>query len=1014
MRSCRASAGLAIAALVFGSGMLIGQTTFGLIEGRVTDSTGRALQGATVTVTSIRTGDQRSVSTNGEGLYRALDLKPGDYDVRVDLPQFASVLRPGVSLNVSETLDIPFRLELATVAQTVTVTTEAPTINADTAEIGQVIESRRVLDLPVNGRDFTRLALFAPGAKIYTSGMANMTFNGTNNEQNNYLLDGTDATWVHASYLPNGLERGARLLTASSESVEEFRVLTSNYSAEYGRAAGAVVSVITKSGGNKFHGSGYYFLRNENLDARNFFDPADKPLFHLNQFGASLGGPIRRNRLFFFGNYEGSRKNLGATQTGSVPSAAFRATVAPALATILAVIPLPTQATADPNVGIARVTGVTAITENVYSTRIDYKVSDKDGIFGRFNIQDSLINGPLFVLHSNQFAGQNQNVNADYGTGTVSYTHTFRPNLMNEFKLGINHTYTKTASTDANIRAASLDTAAGRLYPSLTITGVDIRVGGLENTHQTSLGYEFIDNLMWYSGKHTVKAGINIRRKQTEPYKEGFPKVSFKSLADFAADKVQSATVTGDGGPGLMYGWEYSGFLQDSIKATQRLTLNLGVRYDYTTPFWPASGTKIANFDLTTLSQVTQSPFYTTRRDLLSPRIGVTYDLRGDGRIVLGGGYGIYYNPYVQLQDFYTAVLYSNITPSTTFTQTTNPGLQFPLPSLAGGTVAPPNETAIDPKWRPNYTQQFTFNVQQQLGSDMSLQIGYVGSRSYNALITKPGNLISPATGQRTYPQFSQFSIMTENGHSEYDALQILFNRRFSHGLAFNATYTFSGFWDNIQSDISTSSSGGTPEIPCANDRDFASCPGLQNEYGRSDLDTPHNLSFNTIWQLPLGRGRWREGWQWNGIVLARSGFPYSVYLGTGEVNNGWFGSQRPNLVLGVPTTGNIQGPAGWLNPAAFSVPAAGQYGNLGRNTEWGPSFVQFDTSVFKNFMIRENHRIQVRAEAFNILNHTNWAISPAAVLLTPASFGQILNTFGRTESYGTSRQIQFAVRYDF
>jgi outer membrane receptor protein involved in Fe transport len=982
-----------------------GQTTFGLIEGRVTDATGAVLPGVTITVVNTRTGDTRTAVTNQQGLFRAPNLSPSTYELKVELPGFRTVLQQGIVLSVSETLDLVFKLELETVQETVLVTGESPLVNTSTPEIGQKIEGRKVLDLPVNSRDFSRLALFAPAAKITSSGVASLAFNGTDIGQNNFLLDGTDVTHVDNSFMSNGRERGARLQTASSESVEEFRVLASNYSAEYGRAAGAVVTAITKSGGNLFQGSGYFFLRDEALDARNFFDPPVPPDFNLKQYGASLGGPIRRDRIFFFTNYEGSRKHLGASQTGTVPTQSFRDRADPRLRPILDTIPLPTEATANPDVGRVRVSGVTEITENIFSARIDARLSATDTLFARFNLQDSLVNGPLFVLTSTRFANQRQNAPIVSGSATSSYTRTIRSNLLNEVKFGFNRVHLVLNQTidGAFPDPASLRTPTAKVFPSVTITGFDVQPGGLQDIDRTNTGFEIIDNLSWFAGAHSVKAGVNIRRKASEPFQAGYPNISYASINNFANNIIQNLSATEDGGPGSVYGWEYAWYVQDNIKATDRLTLNLGLRWDYGAPFLPEGDTRLANFDLTTLALVTEAPFYEPDRNNLAPRVGVTYDLTGNAKTILGAGYGIYYNPYA-LQSFFGDTMFSNVQASVTLNQTTTPGLSYPLPPLTGGITPAPNRNAINPNRRDNYNHQFTVNVQQQLGPAMSATVSYVGNRTRNNPRTKPGNLIDPALGRRTYPQFSQFNIRTETGEGKYDGLQVQVNRRLSRGLAFNAAYT----WSVVEDD------NASPQTPCANFLDFESCANWDLEWARSDLDTPHNFSFNAIWELPLGAGRWREGWQLNGIVLARSGLPYNVALGTSRGGQGWFTNQRPNRVAGVPITSDPQGPNGWLNLDAFADVAAGQYGNLGRNAARGPKFVQVDASLLKNTNIGGRGRIQFRIEVFNLLNKPIWAPAPRAVWLTRSSFGQIQNTFGRTESFGTARQIQLGIRYDF
>jgi Carboxypeptidase regulatory-like domain/TonB dependent receptor len=981
------------------------QTSFGYVEGRVTDSTGGLLPGATVTVTNTRTGASVTAVTNDQGLYRAANLNPGEYTIRVELAGFGTAVRERVVVAVGERLDVPFRLGVQTVEESITVTADSPLVNTQTPEIAATIEARKVLELPVNSRDFSRLALFSPAAKVSSSGVATLAFNGTDIAQNNFLLDGTDATHVDNAFMSNGRERGARLQTASSESVQEFRVLSTNYSAEYGRAAGAVVTAITKSGGNDFTGGGYVYLRDDSLDARNFFDPPEQPEFNMKQFGASLGGPIKRDRVFFYTNYEGSRKKLGAVQTGTVPSQAFRATVAPPLQPLLATAPLPDTPTANPDVGIARVSGITDVTENIWSVRVDVRPNDVDNFFARVNVQDSLVDGPLFVLQPRQFAGQRQYAPIVSSTVTGSWVRTLGSNWTNEAKFGLNRVHLVLNQTDPNVSRDQLD--ANRGYPCTTITGVDVELGCLQDIDRTNLGLEFIDNVSWFTGPHSIKFGINFRRRAVNPFSAGYPNVTYSSLADFAANRIFQVTAEGDGGPALTYGWQYDGYIQDNWRLTKRLSLSLGLRYEYATEFREEDNLSQA-FDIQTLQLTAPgAQIYKPDGNNFGPRVGATYDLFENGRTVLGGGYGIYYQPY-PLQSFFGDTIFANIIPSTTLNQATTPGLSYPLPPLVGGTAPPPNRTAIDPNKKDNYNHQFTLNLQQQIGQEMSLRVAYVGNRTRNNPRTKPGNLIDPALGRRPDTRYAQFTLRSFTGKGEYDGLQLQFNRRMSDGLSFNVAYTFSRFFDDNVS----------PQTPCPG-LDFESCGSWDLEWARSELDVPHNFSMNAIYELPIRDhtgvvGALIDGWQVSTVLLARSGLPYTVQLGTTRSGTGWTTNQRPNLVPGVDTSGDRNGPDGWLNRAAFSDPAAGTFGNLGRNTERGPNFVQLDASLLKKTNVSENQRLEFRVEVFNVLNTPIWAAMPGRVWLTASSFGRIANTFGRTESFGTARQIQLAARYSF
>ena len=972
------------------------QTTFGLIEGRITDATGGALPGATITVAQPTTGFVRAVVTNELGLYRVLNLNPAEYDVTVELSGFAKVTSGAVKVDVGQAVALNVGMEVARVAVVVDVAPPMPTVNAVTPEIGNSIDTRRVNELPLNGRDFTRLTLFAPGV-IQTSGLiASLSVNATGVSQNNFLLDGIDATRIDDSYPSNGFERGSRLQTASVESVEEIRVLTSNYSAEYGRAAGAVISAVTKSGINAFHGSGYTFVRNDLFDARNFFDGPEKPAFDMTQFGGSLSGPIRHDRVFFFNNYEGSRKDLGATGSGTVPSSAFRARVASALTPILTSIPLPTQPTSNADIGVVQYSENTNIEENVYSVRIDAKVSDRDSFYSRYNVQDSLVKGPEYVVFASALSGQQQYVPIRTQSFIASYVRVLRSNLMNEAKFGINRFVGL---------LGELDPQSPQPIPQTTITGVNVVPGVRADTSQRNTSFEYIDNVSWFRGAHAVKAGMNIRRVWHDFESTATTTLVFASLSDFAANRPSQATFTPALPPTFVRGWTYSGYVQDDLKATHRLTVNLGLRYDYTPPYTDVDD-RVRNFDVTTMQLTAPgAQLYRPDRDNFAPRLGFTYDVRGNGRSILRGGYGYYYGVYPPVSA--ETLLLANAPGTSLLTRTEDPTLQYPLAPLVVGVSNPPTRRAIDPNREDNYSRQMTVNLQQQLGASTALTVGYVGNWSRSNERTRPLNLIDPATGQRPDPQFSQILFAESSGRATYNALQFSITRRLSNGLSVNANYAYSRLMDDIVS----------PQNPFV---------AWDLEWAHGNREVPHNLSVNALYELPFGAGkRWGNnggglthmlgGWQINSVVLARSGLPYTVTLGAvTRSGTGWTTNQRPDVVSGVDHVGVINGPTGWLNPTAFADPATGTFGNLGRNTERGPHFLQVDVSLLKNVDLVDNQKVQLRVEIYNVINRLQLPSAPNANFLAPGSFGQFFNTFGRTEGFGTSRQIQFAVRYLF
>jgi outer membrane receptor protein involved in Fe transport len=972
------------------------QTTYGLIEGSITDVTGAVLSGATVTLTQPATGFVRTVETNELGLYRALNLNPAEYDLTVERSGFTTLTRRSVKIDVGQAVALNLVMDVDRLAVDVTIAPSRPAVNPVTPEISNTIDTRRVNELPLNGRDITRLALFAPGMVQTVGLIASIAVNATGLSQNNFLLDGIDATRIDDAYPSNGFERGSRLQTASVESIEEFRVLTTNYSAEYGRAAGAVISAVTKSGTNLFHGSGYVFLRNDRLDARNFFDGPQKPPFDMKQFGESVGGPIRHDRIFVFNSYEGSRKDLGAAASGTVPSAAFRPQVAASLTPILASIPLPTQATSSADIGLIQYSENTHIRENVYSARVDARVSDRDSFYSRYNVQDSVVDGPQYVVFPSALSGQQQYVPIRTQSFATSYVRILRSNLMNEVKFGLNR---------FAARLGQLDPDSPQPIPQTMITGVSVVPGLAAETSQRNTSFEYIDNVSWSHGLHTVKTGVNIRRVWHDYDSTANNVLVFASLADFASNRPSQAIFTPPIPTTFIRGWTYSGYLQDDVKASGRLTVNAGLRYDYTPPYTDVDN-RVRNFDVATMQLTAPGArLYLPDRDDVAPRLGLTYDLRGNGRALLRIGYGYYYSLYTPVSS--ETLLTANAPGATLLTGTQEPGLHYPVASLAAGASNPPTRRATDPARKDNYNRQATVNLQRQVGVSTSVTIGYVGNWNRNNERTRPLNLIDPAVNQRPNPQFSQILFAESSGSSTYHALQSSIDRRLSNDLSFNANYTYSHLMDDIVS----------PQDP------FGS---WNLEWARGTREVPHNLSLNALYELPFGAGkRWGHsrdvvnhlfgGWQVNGVVLARSGLPYTVILGAvTQSGTGWTTNQRPDVVNGVDHIGNINGPAGWLNPAAFSTPAVGSFGNLERNTERGPCFVQVDGSLFKNVPLAGSRKLQLRVEIFNLVNRLQLPSAPNANVLAPATFGQFFNTFGRTEGFGTARQIQFALRYQF
>jgi Carboxypeptidase regulatory-like domain len=967
------------------------------ILGIVQDTSESVIAGASVVVQNQETGKELKLTTDSSGLFVAPELPVGTYRVSVSLQGFKTKVQEGIVLSVSDRTRLVITLEPGEVKETTLITGQTPLIETASNTLGGTIEGSQVQNLPLNGRDINVLLAQVPGVNLrgnmFQQSMNGMNTGGQSVSLVTFLMDGVDASRVDAQTITITYGRSQnRIARVNAEGVQEFRMYQNSFSAEFGSSTGAAVNIITRSGSNTFHGSAFEFLRNEKLDARNYFNrcttpgciqPA-KPAFRLNQFGGSFGGPIIKDRAFFFGSYEGIRQRTGTTLRALVPTQAFRDTLPAVLQPVVAMLPLPNEeGSTDPRVGFRNEGRSGFLNEDSVFVRGDYNLSEKDRLSARYNANSSLTK-----THFGVGTGQIAPSEGLLQSAKVTYTRTFSPTLLNEASFAFNRMHIDPRG--------SIDPAVAE-FPVTTVGGMASIGPALFDLSMVGNSFTWLDTLSWVKGRNQFKFGTQIIRNQHNKALFNQKTVSYANLNDFARNSPTSVGLLGYDRTGLRNTY-YNFFIEDNIQATRRLTVMAGLRYQVETS--PVdSNNRQANFDPVTGLDPPGTRLMNMPKTNFGPRLSFAYSPFDSGKTVVRGAFGIYFVNF-------NATLVQN-TPINTGRPTTVSLTRVQVPNLVGFPFPDVSSfsgvrtlSAVQRDWNTPYVQNWNLNIQQELARDLRLQVGYVGNKGTHIITPAMElNRFLPGTAIRPYPEFGSITYLRANGISNYNSLQVVLTKRLSRGLHFNVNYT----WGHALDD--------SPPIFSANSDD----QNVRLDYGTTESDVQHLLTFDYVYEIPAPRGlpRWLgEGWQINGLTEMRGGLPINVTCGCDPLRVSQFNS-RADFVPGVPPRPSpVVIPSRQLNIAAFTSPPIGRIGNVARGAFRGPAVYNFDFSVFKKFRI-ERHEFQFRAEFFNVFNTPQFNL-PASSIASPGNFGISTSTLTTVSNFGTQRQIQFGLRYNF
>ena len=979
-------------------GVAFGQIDRANLNGTVTDPSGAVIPNAKADVVAPATGFKRETTTGSSGVYSISSLPTGMYDLTVSAEGFETFAMEGIQLSVGQTRTVNVQLQVGSPTTKVEVRGTATALDSNDAEISTVIRTGQVEDIPLNGRDWATLMTLSPGAvNLGAGGQRDLRFVGRGIDDSNYTYDGIDATGVQEQSQKVGVR-----LAISLESIAEFRVSSSVYTADQGGSAGAIVSIVSKTGTNTFHGGVFEFLRNNVLDARSPFD-TNIPPFRLNQFGGSVGGPIKKDRTFFFADYEGLRQRLDTTVIGFVPNAAFRASVTnPALTPFLAQWPMG-QVAVDSltNEWISPQSDNNREDSGMF--RLDHTFTDRTSIFARLNIDDANTSSPLDTL------GGKDNPLIRPSNYVVQLTHTFSPTIINELRGGINR-----SALHHHFNGTCPLSAAANGLPGDVCASVPPFDGPSNNQLDTEVGttIDGYDDLTIVRGRHTIKMGIGVERHRLNNSDESVANgdLSYASSDNFLNNVLDDYSFVGSltlGGERRTYIMPYA---QDTFKIRPNLTLNYGLRWEHYTVLKEAFGrqavVKVSCGGFCPKGTPMYSPYY---KDF-APRLGLAWAPGGAaGKTVIRAGFGMYFSPN-QMDDFTDG--HESTDQRFDVSSADVPNLAWPvLPSLLPSPLYSPK--AWDPNRRDGYFENWDFTVERMLPHNFVGQIAYDGSAGHRLFGRLQANLINPLTGTRPIPTFGQYGEKDNIGNSNFHALQVSLKRALASGWEWGTQY----MWSHAMADQGFGAGDSTTNENMA-------C--LKCDYSSTDIDIRHSLSVNSVYELPFGHGKHflntggaagkvLGGWQMSGIASASSGRPINILVDRSSTDmlDGNSRDQRPDLVPGMSLYAANKTINNWFNPAAFAVPAVGTWGNLGRNIGRGPGYYEIDTALQKEIPVTEQLKLEFRAEAFNLFNHPIYG-DPGSDI-SSSSFGVITSQLNSgATGIGTSRRIQFMLRLEF